>query len=162
MGRKSVEVDRNILSKIIEELEQNEKFENQSKLYTRVAEEYTKKTGTAITSSVIYLRIKKFGIVIKTEKAKLDPSRFRERLSNTVSTGEDCIKPKAKQTVAQLLEFADEKEKKKWEKLAKSVLRGSRKAAIKFNCISCANFQTTEVKNCEINTCPFYLFRPYQ
>jgi hypothetical protein len=161
-GKKSIPIDEQVLRTIISDLEDKEKFDNQSALFKRVAQEYTAKTGISVTHGVIYLRIKQFKIELKTKKSKLDPTKFRERINNAIQSNDDSIKPTAKQTVGQLLLYADAKEKLKYEKLAKSVLRGSRKAAIKLNCLACANFQSAEVRECQVNTCPMYLYRPYQ
>ena len=38
----------------------------------------------------------------------------------------------------------------------------TRSAAIKFYCLDCAGGLTTEVKKCELTTCPLWVFRPYQ
>lgn len=161
-GKKAIDVDKDKLMCVIEELEKNNKYTTRSALFNAASEKYTSDTGIKISPSVVYLRVKQFAIPIKTQKAVVDPAKFREKLANAAIKNDDSIVPKCKQTVSELLMYADEKEKAKWIKLAKSVLRGSRKAAIKFNCIQCANFQPKEVKLCPMNTCPFYLYRPYQ
>jgi len=38
----------------------------------------------------------------------------------------------------------------------------TRSTAIKFHCLDCAGGVTTEVKLCNITTCPLWVFRPYQ
>lgn len=38
----------------------------------------------------------------------------------------------------------------------------TRSEAIKYYCLDCAGGLTTEVKRCHINTCPLWVFRPYQ
>lgn len=161
MAKKGIEVDKSKLTEIINTLEASEKFDNLSKLYKKVAKEYGDKYGVQISHSLVYLRVKQFGIETQTKKAVFDPSQFKERLNKTPNSG-DCIAPRLKQTVNELLDDATAEERQKYTKLAKSVIRGSRKAAIKLNCIKCSGYQTKEVKLCEINTCPFWAFRPYQ
>ena len=38
----------------------------------------------------------------------------------------------------------------------------TRSQAIKFNCLDCSGGLTAEVRDCEIKTCPLWVFRPYQ
>lgn len=43
----------------------------------------------------------------------------------------------------------------------KAMLGKSRKEAIKAKCLDCAGWQREEIKNCPIDTCPLFYFRPY-
>jgi len=158
MPRPTVEVDKNKLDSIIKELESKNTYNTQSALYEAVSKAYG---DEKVTPSVVMLRIKQFGLEIKTQKAKISADVFRERINNAI-TGDDTIKPKAKQTTHQLLEYADSKEKEKYLKVAKSTLRGSRKACIKMMCLQCTNWQPTEIKYCPCTGCALWLFRPYQ
>ena len=36
------------------------------------------------------------------------------------------------------------------------------RTAIKFNCLDCAGGYSKDVRECNINTCPLWIFRPYQ
>ena len=38
----------------------------------------------------------------------------------------------------------------------------TRKAAIKFHCLDCAGGQVAEIRTCDIELCPLWVFRPYQ
>ena len=38
----------------------------------------------------------------------------------------------------------------------------TRSQAIKFNCLDCSGGLTADVRDCQITTCPLWVFRPYQ
>jgi len=48
------------------------------------------------------------------------------------------------------------------EVLAERALGGSMKSSIKLNCIQCCGGERTEVRNCEVFSCSFWSFRPFQ
>ena len=45
------------------------------------------------------------------------------------------------------------------KKETRNLTRGT---AIKFKCLDCSGGSTTEVAGCAIQTCPLWVFRPYQ
>lgn len=50
----------------------------------------------------------------------------------------------------------------KFLKTIKKILGGSRQEAIKLHCLDCVGMEKSEITNCELYSCPFWSFRPYQ
>jgi hypothetical protein len=46
--------------------------------------------------------------------------------------------------------------------LERAFAGGSRAAAIKAKCLTCTNFDRSEITHCRVETCPLWVVRPYQ
>src|SRR6185436_20727065 len=136
MPKPSIVVDKSKLEQIIKDLESKQKFEGHAALFKAVSEEYNKVANPQITPSIVYLRVKSFNIPIKTTKSKVGRGAGKEDKINVTNS---------KQTVAGLLVYAEGEEKTKFAKLAGQVIKGSRKAAIKLNCLQCAAYSKNEI-----------------
>jgi len=157
-GRKGIEIDRQILESIINDLESKNNYSSRMALYDEVANQYFLLKQTKISGGLVSLRVSQWGLKLKTDKAKAEP--WKHKSTPIVESDNEIILNK--QLTTDLLMYADEKEKKKFLPLAKKVLRGSRNAAIHMTCMSCANWQKEEVKFCEVKSCPLWSFRKYQ
>ena len=163
MGRRTILVDKIKLQNIINILEEEREFTTRGQLCEATAEKYTTQEGIKITSSVVYLRIKEFGIEIKTKPGK----RGRGGLPNRVKGSEAKRIPRKEKFQANpLIQIALAKINKatpeRFRPMAERIRKGSMKAALQLKCLDCSDYSTTEVKWCGCNDCPLWVFRPYQ
>ena len=68
--KKSIAVNRGLLERLLLEVEKNGPLPNQKALWDKVAEAYNAQAETKITPSVVYLRVKTWGIVVQTKPGK--------------------------------------------------------------------------------------------
>jgi hypothetical protein len=160
MSRRTIEIDQKKLTEILNRLESEQTFTNRSALFEEAAKEY----GEPSTSAIVYLRVKQWNIELKTVKAK--PGEHlkggnAEALKAFREDGDQKPK-KIKGDSTPFIKYFTTEEKGKLLKLAKSVKRGSLKAAIKLKCLDCCNFDRKEVKYCACPECPLWLVRPFQ
>ena len=169
-------VDLPLLKRLIKEVEGNGPLANQSLLYKEVAARYNNvlrdiTLGTSnerlvggiflpLTPAIVCLRIKECGIKIKTQPGK----RGRPKGVRSIQPdGTPVKRVKRSEKFANdpliarpLLEIQKElHEKPKWyEKIA----GGSMKAAVVAKCFLCSGWSVTEMKLCNILSCPLYPF----
>lgn len=163
MSRKTIELDKSLVEKIIADLESKKDYENRSSLYDDVVAELVKNHGyKPFSSATIYLRVKTWGIEPKTKGGK------RGNLTGNIDAlkkwregGGESTQRKVDDTTP-LIQFFTSFEKGKYLKLAKAIKRGSIKAAVKLKCLECANYQIEEIKHCQCFDCPLYPIRPYK
>ena len=160
MSKKTIEIDKTRLTKILNDLESSEIFSNRSALFEKASIKY----GERCTPAIVYLRVKQWNIPLKTEKKK--PGEHLkggnvEALKQFRETGE--VKPKKikADTRPLIVEFTRE-ENGKYLKIAKSIKKGSLKSAIKLKCLDCCNFDKKEIKYCACPSCPLWPVRPFQ
>jgi ribosomal protein L44E len=163
MGRRTILVDKIKLQNIINKLEDEQEFATRGQLCETVAKKYTTQEGIHITSSVVYLRIKEFGIEIKTQPGK----RGRGGLPNRISGNETKRIPrkekfKTNPTIQIALAKINKATPERFRPMAERIRKGSMKAALQLKCLDCSDYSTTEVKRCGCNDCPLWVFRPYQ
>lgn len=168
--KKPIKVDLKLLKQVVAEVENSQEFTNLTSLYECVAKQYNGRLqdivlaskGAAngamfppITHSVVKLRIKEFGIKIKTKAGKRgrpmgssNDTKPRKRISRGEKFSHN---PEIQASLeAMYAEFPD---KKRWVDHIKD---GSMKYAIKLGCYDCMGRSTADVQKCGIIRCPFY------
>lgn len=170
MARVAIEVDRDLLVKCIEEVEAKGPLGTQKEVWEKSATLYNGRTDKQeIAYSTVSLRAKEWKISIKTPSArgrkKGTPMTEAHKEAMLAGRGkrrskEDKFKEStvAQQALADLRRATPER----FLPVLDKVEAGSRAAALKLHCLECSNFQTSEVRKCEITKCAIWLFRPYQ
>jgi ribosomal protein L44E len=162
MGRRTILVDKIKLQNIINRLEEEQEFTTQGQLCEAAAEKYTAQEGIKITSSVVYLRIKEFGIEIKTKSGKRGRGGLPNRGNNEIKRISRKEKFQANPTIQIALAKINKATPERFRPMAERIRKGSMKAALQLKCLDCSDYSTTEVKRCGCNDCPLWVFRPYQ
>jgi len=166
MGRRTKEVDRPLLERLVRVVEMSGPLSGGlNGLYTELETEYNSTPGIPepITSSVIGLRVKEWGIETKTKPGKRgrakgfgDGSGSRNRISKSEKFASNSF----------IVSHHNELEKvipKRFLPVLDEVRNGSRRAAVKLNCLQCCGYMTAEVRKCTSQgSCPLWAFRPYQ
>lgn len=157
--RKALDIDRKCMTEIIERLEKENTYDTQTALFSAVSSEYHSARNLKVSPALVYLRVKEWGLTLKTQKGKKGgtiPVGQRERGLKLKST-------KAQQSINYYRKvLSADKEGKKYMHLVDKMAKGSLKASLKLKCLDCGNFQTQEVKFCECYSCPLHAIRPYQ
>ena len=163
MARTKVEIDRAVFQKIVTELETHKEFSNPSKLWEAVANTDWAKSMTPrpLTVSVLYMRAKELGIVYKTQKGKRGraggiPLGSR---GQRVSKKDKFAKSEQMQNAFKMIR---ESTPERFLHIVELAANGSRSAGVKLKCLECSNYQTKEIRECNINSCGLWPFRPYQ
>jgi len=161
MGRIKVAVNRVDLLQQIKSVESKSNFSTRNDLANAVADtDWAKHNG--ITAPVVISRIKEFSLdgEIATKKGK------RGRQKGVVLSKEHKAKLLAgrKNKDFVCLNYAELKRSFSSSKagLIDRVAKGSLRAAIKAQCLSCCNEDTNEIRHCTVVNCPLYSFRPYK
>lgn len=164
MGRASLLIDKDLLSKSVRDCESSKEYSNRSLLFKDVATTYGTHIGKSVSSTWILLKIQELGIELRTPKGRKglqqgQPRINTERTTRAVKLATD---PKAV-TSLKLLKIEVLKEKQgKYLPLYYKVEKGSLKAAIQLKCLECCNFQANEVRNCPCKSCVLHCFRPFR
>jgi len=165
MGRKSVNLDQKLIQKIVTELESKQDYKNRSALYSDVVIELVKNHGLeTFSASVLNQRINSWtDFVIKTPKGVKGGhlQSGTDALKEWRESGRETKKKVVGDAKPLITHFTTERQGK-YLKLAKSIKRGSLKAAVKLKCLDCANFQKEEIKHCQCFDCPLFPVRPFQ
>jgi hypothetical protein len=166
-------VDKKKLLAAIEQAEKNGPLANQSSLGEAVAVIYNKMSPPReISFQVVLLRIRAWGLNIKTPKGK------RGRQAGTKMTPEHkqalldgrkggraakiLANPKFKQAYNAMRQVVLDHNKKQYLPLVELTIKGRQRAKDKLGCLFCTAFQTMEIKKCSDFSCPQWLTRPYQ
>lgn len=170
MARNKISVDENMLRKIILDKENNNTYSARSVLYNDVALEYNQNKETKINGQLVYLRVKELNIPLKTPLGKrgkttgLKPSGIR--VSRATKLASDTSANETFRLLRQEMrtKYSDEKKaaSARFLPLVNKMEQGSLKAAIKVMCLSCCNYEPTEVKACQVLSCPLHYIRPYK
>ena len=158
-GREATPVDRDRLLKAVAEIEKHGPLSKRSELYDAVAARYNEGADQPITSSVVDLRLGKWAVPLKTPKARsvtggTDGKAVRKRKLRVLNRDDN------QKGMTYLLEV--NKVSKLYLPLVDKVMRGSRSAAVKLNCLACCGFNKREVRLCSDSACPMHQFRPFQ
>lgn len=159
MARTKLEINKDEFQKVVTDLEASQTFANPSWLWKAVEEsEWAKNLKPrALTAAVAYVRAKELGVVYKTEAGK--------RGGGPVGNGAPRVRiPRAKKmkAFAETFERLRKETPKRYLPLVDKAEKGSAKACIKLKCLECSNWQSVEVKCCEIKNCPLFPIRPFQ
>jgi len=163
-----VSVNKQVLINAVAQAEANGPLENKAQLYERAAEIYNSNGNVQkITYSVACLRVKEYGIKLKTLSGKKGRGKMNAAQIAAMRAGRGKRIPKgdkfskseiAKNAIEDLRKHVPER----FHNLINSIAKGSRVSAFKLHCLDCCTYQTAEVRRCAATTCPKWLFRPYQ
>jgi hypothetical protein len=166
MSRVTIVVNKDLLAACIKEAEANGPLANQSAVQQKVSELYNAKKDVSlkeISPSVVYLRIKEFGLVLTTPKGKrgkvagCSPVGFGGTGKRTPKAEKFAADPKVVKMFQELYKVVPER----FQPVLEKARKGSRNAAVKLMCLSCVNYETGEVGRCTV-ICPLWPFRPYK
>jgi hypothetical protein len=165
MSRKSLEIDKSLVEKIATDLEAKGPLPNRSKLYEAIVVELVKNHGyKPFSATVIYQRNKEWKIEFKTPvgvRGQHLAGGNIEAIKKWRESGGESNQRKVGDST-QLIKHWTKEEKGKYLKLAKSIKRGSLKAAVKLKCLECANYDKKEIADCLCKDCPLFPVRPFQ
>lgn len=155
-------IKEKLLREIIVELENGQEFSSKTSLWASVVREYNLRClpppRKPITVSVILKYVKELDIVIKTKSAKGFASGRGERIGK-------AIKYKNDPEVQKNFKILYERTPKEYHNVIKSVEKGSVKAAVKLNCLTCYGFDKgvkQAIRECSCYDCPMHHLRPYK
>jgi hypothetical protein len=165
MGRKTIEINLDLLKKTIEEVEAAGPLANLSALYKQVSDAMLTKGETAINPQLVRLRIEALRIPVKTLKGrkgrapgqKVDlgsiPNRSGRQMRAEVRSALLAVGPSNQKGQISRLRYT---------KILNRASKGSLKARLTLKCLECANFQQEEVRNCGGVDCVLYDIRPFK
>jgi hypothetical protein len=164
MAKTALVVDKNLFIVSIKEAEKDGPLPNQSAVQQKVSEIYNAKKDAsfkAISPSVVYLRIKEFGVTLVTPKGKKGRAAGfagnRGTIVRTPKAEKFAADPKVVRMFQELYKVVPER----FQPVLEKARKGSRNAAVKLMCLSCVNYETGEVGRCNC-VCPLWAFRPYK
>lgn len=167
MSKKPIELNKSTVEQIVAKLEAAKTYPNRNALYKDIVDELVKNHGyKPFSSATIYLRVKEWNLELKTPQGKRGGGLKGnpEALKNWRESNKNGEGPKSRNVdnTKPLIQFWSKEMNGKYLKLAKSIKRGSLKAAVKLKCLECANFQLEEIKDCQCTDCPLWPVRPYK
>ena len=150
-----------LLRDIIIELENTQEFISKTSLWASVVREYNTRCLPSprrpLSVSVLLKFIKEFDIAIKTKSAKGNLGKGI-RVSKSIKYKNDV-------EVQKNFRILYERTPKEYHNVIKSVEKGSVKAAIKLNCLTCYGFDQgvkQAIRECNCYECPMHHLRPYK
>lgn len=165
MGRARLLINKEELTSIIEQAEQERSFENQSKLFEYVsklpwAQNIKDSAGKvrSLNAANIASRVTEFGIQLKTAKGKMGRAKGSKNRSEESPTGE-IPTAFAQQLVTLKKEFPSHVDL--ISKMADSNKRVALLAATKVMCIHCSGTLAL-AKTCNVKSCPLYYISPIE
>jgi hypothetical protein len=155
-GRKPIEVDAVKFQTLLTELESGQVFANRTELWKAVEmTDFAKNcVPRPLTAQVAMLKAEEMKLTVNTPKGK------RGRMK-----GEKPPVTERKKKVFSLPMLTAGVPKEEQAGLVGTLQKaanGSLKARIKLNCLNCTNYDKTEIRECEIRTCPMWDVRPYR
>ncbi len=161
MARTKLEINKGEFQKVVTDLEAAQTFENPSALWKAVEQSDWGKNmqPRPLTAAVAYQRAKELGIVYKTQPGKR---------GNPGGLGGGGVPRNRTPRSAKMKAFAETFKRLKLETpkrflpIVQKAQKGSAKACIKLKCLECSNWDSKEVKLCNITNCPLYPIRPFQ
>lgn len=171
MARTATVVDRTRLVQAIEKAEAGGVFSTRNELYDAAAKLYG---DEKVSPSVVYLRIKEWGLVCKTpigKRGRKDLGAIKGAPRNRVPRAQKFKAPAKRAAIAALrhavsgpIRYQDgsTNDTSKYLPVVNRVEAGSMKAAIKLKCLDCCAYDKEEIKHCACSSCPLFLFRPFQ
>ncbi len=165
MGRTTIVFEQDKLTSAIASVEARETFPSRDAMFSKAIQSYKEEFGglnaDRLTNILVYQRVKQWNIPLKTAAGK----KGRVAGVKVECKQREGIPSSNKGIVAllgQIKTDAPPEMRGRLNDLVTRMQKGSLKAAIKLNCLSCANFQREEVKHCECFECPMHSLRPYK
>ena len=166
MGRKTIEINLDLLKESISLVEANGPLANLSALYQQVSDVMVSKGEAHVNPQLVMLRINKLNIPVKTQKGKRGRQPGQKLDLGTVPTRNGRLMQDeiyqallangpggCKGQISQL----------RFRKVLNKAKKGSLKARLVLKCMECADYQQEEIRHCGCaKTCPLYEIRPFK
>lgn len=167
MAKRATEVNRFTLEQAIKQAEANGPLANRGKLWEAVAEIYNKNSITPISHSVVYLRVQEWGLQVTTPVGKRGVSEMTPARIEAMQAARGARVPRGEKfandpNAQKAFDELDKHTPERFKPLALKVRQGSKTTAMKLKCIECGNYSSVEIRECPVNDCPLWCFRPYQ
>lgn len=167
MARPTINFDKAVLVKAIQLAEEGASFNSRDAMFAKAIDQYKSLGGVEadkLTKILVYQRVKQWGLELKTVAGRKGRAlgtkvERKPRVVTMTPTKQMSFAAVRSSIKSARLPAAAET---RLNTLVSKVEKGSLKAAIKLNCLSCANFQREEVANCECYECPLFSLRPFQ
>ena len=166
MPKPTIKLDEKVVQKIVTDLESKNTYTTRSKLFEDVLTELMTNHGfKKFSPAVISQRVNNWtNFQIKTAKGKRGQALAGgnvDALKKWRESGGESVKKKVGDAT-ELVTFYVTEEQGKYLKMAKSIKRGSLKAAVKLMCLQCSTYEKKEITLCPVTKCPLHPVRPYQ
>lgn len=171
MAKTAKPVNRQRLAQAIADAEAQGPLTNRQTLYAACAERYNVACGATcpkdwITPSIVLLRIQEWQMSVKTpvgKRGRPAGTKIAPKLDANGNPLPRATRKSRKASAANLEamksgEFASPS----YEGLLTRIENGSLTARIKANCLACAGFDRSEIKNCGVTSCPLWDVRPFR
>jgi len=152
MGRKPVHIDKNLLISAVAKVEKNGPLKNELSLGLAISAIVSPKDRPKPYSPTCVLsKLRAYQIPFLTKKGKrgrstgLEPHINKKRL---FSINKKILDKLSKCTPQQ------------YQGRVRKIGKGSRTAAVQLKCLECSGYVMVEAKECEIEECPLWMFRP--
>ena len=155
-SKQFLEINDELLILAVAEAEAAGPLPNLTTLWETTARIYNTKSKTPVIAQIVQVQVKKLGISYITKRAKLGTGKRVSRAEKFAAN------PAISNSIEVLRVTLMQNQAERFLPLVKKIEQGSMAAAVKLNCLECCAFQTSEVKNCGVNQCPLWAFRPYQ
>jgi hypothetical protein len=166
MGRKTIEINLDLLKESIEVVEAAGPLANLSALYQQVSDLMVAKGETKVNPQLVRLRIDSLAIPVKTQKGRRGRQPGQKLDLGSVPTGNRRLMQR--EVYDGLLRNGPTGDKGqisnlRYKKVLDRAARGSIKARLIAKCMECSNFQQEEIRHCGCkDTCPIYEIRPFR
>lgn len=161
MARQKLNINKDTLQRIVNQLEATQTFQNPSYLWKAIeSTEWAKNLDPRpLTANVAYLRAKELGIIFNTKAGKRGGTMTKERVAK-MQSGRKGRPRSIKMTVfASTFSEMRATYPSAFLPLISRAEKGSLKAALNLKCLECCSFQRVEVRNCQCPGCALYPHR---
>lgn len=168
-GRPKLTLDKAEFQTVVTQVETTHKPTTHSQLWKLIeATEWAKGQSTRpLTAQVAMMRAAELGIIVTTPKGKkgdfggkrnpAKPGEVRARKRKGMTT--ENLDAYIAKIPPRALEGASGD---KLYTILEKAEKGNIKAIIKAHCLACSNFQPSEIRRCQVESCALYSIRPYQ
>lgn len=172
MGRRTKEVDKDLLQQALNQAENGRALKNLDTLWKKAVKIYNKSgPPEEITFSVVSLRAKQWNLEHITKAGKrgraagtklsaeqkeaMQAGRTSraDKFQNDPDKAESCRQILAEGEKMDRIRHTD-----RFSNLAQKVVGGSMRAAVQMKCLECSSYQSSEVRRCHIQGCPLWPF----
>lgn len=162
-GRKPLVLDKAEFQKLISDLEAKTAFPTRSALWEAVENSVWAKTQSPrpLMRWTAVLQAEKLGLVIKTPKGKKGDGLANVDKAAAIRAAIAAPR-KSRKVPLDVIQKVKNVFPTQYHNVIDKMGSGSMKAAIKAKCLDCCCFEKAEIRDCTIQECPLWNFRPYQ
>jgi hypothetical protein len=162
MPRQTVPVNRAKLEAALKEAEKNGPLRSQIHLWKAAAEIYNRVASPPVTHSVVILRVKEWGLKVKTQPGKRGAICEEHKAALRAGRGKRPSRAAKMGGFAATFGKLEQEVPERFRPLVEQALTGSLRVALKLMCLGCSAYQPAEIKHCGVTGCPLFPYRPYQ